>query len=192
MGRKIRCSHSFSRGTELIFAETPIEGAYVIDIERVEDHRGFFARTWCANEFAKHGLNPRLVQCNISFNAASGTLRGMHYQAAPHGEAKLVRCTMGSIYDVIVDLRESSPNYLRWYGVELSAANRRMLYIPEGVGHGFQTLVSDSEVFYQMSEFYHPESQTGVRWNDPAFGIHWIDEVRVISPRDMYYPDFAG
>ena len=172
----------------MIFAETPIEGAYVIDIERLEDHRGFFARTWCANEFAEHGLDVHLVQCNISFNAASGTLRGMHYQAAPHGEAKLVRCTMGSIYDVIVDLRESSPNYLRWYGVELSAANRRMLYIPEGVGHGFQTLVPDSEVSYQMSELYHPESAKTARWNDPAFGIDWPIANPVISDKDRNAP----
>jgi len=164
----------------------------VIEVERLTDERGFFARAWCQREFAEHGLNPRLVQCNISYNPRRGTLRGMHYQAVPHSEAKLVRCTRGAIYDVIVDLRSDSPSYLRHFGVDLTAEGREMLYVPEGVAHGFLTLEDETEVFYQMSEFYAPEAARGVRWNDPAFGIRWPIEVAVISPRDAAYPDFAS
>lgn len=175
----------------MIFRETPIPGAFVVEPERIEDERGFFARTWCEREFREHGLDPRLAQCSVSFNRRAGTLRGMHYQAAPHGEAKLVRCTMGAIYDVVVDLRPDSPAFRRWTAVELSARNRRMLYIPQGLAHGFQTLEPDTEVFYQISEFYHPESARGVRWNDPAFGIEWPEAAeRVLSDRDAGYPDF--
>lgn len=174
----------------MIFTETPIKGAYVIEPERQEDERGFFARTWCRRDFAAHGLNPALVQCNISFNRTKGTLRGMHYQVAPHAEAKLVRCTAGAIYDVIVDLRPQSATCTQWFGVELTADNRRMLYIPEGLAHGFLTLGDDTEVFYQMSEYYVAECARGVRWNDPAFGIRWPGEVRMISRRDQSYPDF--
>jgi dTDP-4-dehydrorhamnose 3,5-epimerase len=177
----------------VIFRETPIPGAFVVEPERIEDERGFFARTWCEREFREHGLDPRLAQCSVSFNRRAGTLRGMHYQAAPHGEAKLVRCTMGAIYDVVVDLRPDSPAFRRWTAVELSARNRRMLYIPEGLAHGFQTLEPDTEVFYQISEFYHPGSARGVRWNDPAFGIEWPEAAeRVMSERDAAYPDFPG
>jgi dTDP-4-dehydrorhamnose 3,5-epimerase len=174
----------------MIFTETPIASVYVIEVERMEDDRGFFARTWCQREFERHGLNPRLVQCSLSFNNRKGTLRGMHYQAAPHAEAKLVRCTSGAVYDVIVDLRPSSKTFRQWFGVELTADNRRALFIPEGLAHGFLTLADRTEVFYQMSEFYTPDGARGVRWNDPAFGIHWPAAVAVISPRDAAYPDF--
>jgi dTDP-4-dehydrorhamnose 3,5-epimerase len=173
----------------MIFTETILRGAYLIRPERLEDDRGFFARVWCRKEFEAHGLGATLVQCNVSFNASRGTLRGMHFQAAPHEEAKLVRCTMGAIYDVIVDLRKKSPTYLRHFGEVLSAENRIMLYVPEGFAHGFITLEDRTEVFYQMSAFYNAESASGVRWNDPSLGIRWPDEVRVISERDRNYPD---
>jgi dTDP-4-dehydrorhamnose 3,5-epimerase len=174
----------------MIFTETPIAGAYVIEVERMEDDRGFFARTWCQREFEKHGLDSRLVQCNLSFNRSKGTLRGMHYQAPPHAEAKLVRCTAGAFYDVIVDLRPGSKSFRQWFGIELTADNRRALFIPEGLAHGFLTLADQTEVFYQMSEFYTPEGARGVRWDDPVFGIRWPAAVAVISPRDAAYPDF--
>jgi dTDP-4-dehydrorhamnose 3,5-epimerase len=177
-------------GNAVLFEETRLPGVFEILLEQHTDERGFFARSWCQKEFEAHGLNPRLVQCNISFNARKGTLRGMHYQAAPHAEAKLVRCTRGAIYDVVVDLRPGSPTYRNWIAAELSATNRRMLYIPEGCGHGFLTLEDETEVFYQMSEFYHAESARGVRWNDPAFRIDWPERIEVISERDGAYPDF--
>lgn len=176
----------------MIFTETKLAGAYIIEPERLEDERGFFARTWCQREFEVHGLNPRLVQCSISFNKKKGTLRGMHYQVAPHEEAKLVRCTSGAIYDVIIDLRLNSPTFKQWLAVELTADNRCMLYIPEGFAHGFQTLDHNTEVFYQMSEFYAGESANGVRWDDPAFGIEWTEDTRIISARDQEYPDFLS
>ena len=176
----------------MIFTETALQGACLIDLERAEDDRGFFARSWCANEFAQHGLETQLVQCNISFNRRKGTLRGMHFQVEPHAEAKVVRCTMGAIYDVILDLRPASPTYKGWIGVELSVENRRALYVPRGFAHGFQTLVDDTEVFYQMSEFFHPESARGVRWDDPCFQIEWPDNQPIVSPRDQAFPDFPG
>lgn len=173
------------------FTELELAGAWIIEPELVSDARGFFARTWCAREFEEHGLNPRLVQCNVSFNELVGTLRGMHYQAPPHEEAKLVRCTHGRIYDVIVDLRRESPTFAKWVAIELSARNRRMLYVPEGFAHGFQTLESASEVTYQMSEFYVAESARGVRWDDPALAIEWpFAEPRSISEKDNSYCDF--
>lgn len=175
----------------MIFRETELGGAYIIDIQPHEDRRGFFARTWCQREFEEHGLNPRLVQCNISFSPKKGTLRGMHYQESPHEEAKLVRCTRGAICDVIVDLRLDSSTFKRHLTVTLSAENRKMLYIPEKFAHGFITLEDDSEVFYQMSEFYSQESARGFRWNDPFFGIRLPLEVSVISERDRDYPDFG-
>jgi dTDP-4-dehydrorhamnose 3,5-epimerase len=175
----------------MIFTETQLKGVYIIDPERIEDQRGFFARTWDRHEFEVRGLNTSLAQCNISYNARRGTLRGMHYQAAPHAETKLVRCTSGAIYDVIIDLRPSSPTLRQWLAVELSANNRRMLYIPEGYAHGFQTLTDHSEVFYQMSEFYVLDSARGVRWNDPAFGIVWPEVPQAIAARDQAYPDFG-
>lgn len=172
------------------FLTTSLPGVFEIRIERHCDERGFFARSWCEREFAAHGLNPGLVQCSISFNARKGTLRGMHFQAAPCAEAKLVRCTTGSIHDVVLDLRPESPTYKNWVTLTLSAQNRSMAYIPEGCAHGFITLEDDTEVFYQMSEFFAPESAQGVRWNDPAFGIVWPTQVEVISKRDADYPDF--
>lgn len=175
----------------MIFEETRLGGAYIVDAEPRRDQRGFFARTWCEQEFKEHGLNPRLVQCNISFNLKKGTLRGMHFQAAPHEEAKLVRCTMGAICDVIIDLRPDSPTFKEYLTVMLSAENRKMLYIPEKFAHGFITLEDDTEVFYQMSEFYSPENARGFRWNDPFFGIRLPLEVAVISERDRNYPDFC-
>lgn len=177
----------------MIFRETELQGAFVIEVEKKSDERGFFARTWCRREFEQRGLNPRLVQCNISFNRKAGTLRGMHYQAAPHEEAKLVRCTKGSIFDVIIDLRPGSRTYTKHISLYLAAADYTMLYIPEGLAHGFQTLEDETEVFYQMSEFYHPESARGVRWNDPAFKIAWPQTAeRIVSERDLAYPDFDG
>lgn len=173
------------------FTETRLKGAYIIDIEPVEDERGFFARTWCEKEFKSRKLPPRFVQCSISFNKKRGTLRGMHYQVKPHEEHKLVRCTRGAIYDVIIDLRPKSPTFKQWIAVELSAANRRMLYVPAGFAHGFQTLEDETEVLYQISEFYNPNHSAGVRWNDPAFGIRWPLEVRVISLKDQEYRDFG-
>jgi len=175
----------------MIFTETKLKGAFIIDVEPREDERGFFARSWCADEFRRHGLNSRLVQCNISFNNKRGTLRGIHYQVAPFPEAKLVRCTMGAIYDVIIDLRADSPTFKQWISVELTAENRRALYIPEDFAHGFQTLIDHTEVFYQMSEFYHPECARGLRWDDLAFGIEWPFAPRIISQQDAGYADFS-
>lgn len=173
----------------MIFRETKLTGAYIIEIEPLEDERGFFARCFCQKEFEKYSLNPRFVQCNISYNKKRGTLRGMHYQAAPYEEAKLIRCTKGKIFDVIIDLRLQSPTYKQCVAVEMSLENRKMLYVPEGFAHGFQTLEDDTEVFYQMSQFYHPEYARGVRWDDPAFSIEWPNiEVKVVSNKDANYP----
>lgn len=172
------------------FIATHLAGAYLIEPELISDERGFFARTYCRNEFADKGLNPNLVQCNISYNKAGGTLRGMHYQKAPYSEAKLVRCTRGGIYDVVIDLRPDSGTFTRWFGAELTADNRKALYVPEGFAHGFITLQDDTEVLYQMSEFFHAEYAAGVHWNDPAFSIQWPIEVKVISERDKNYQDF--
>jgi dTDP-4-dehydrorhamnose 3,5-epimerase len=174
----------------MIFTETKLKGAYVLSIEKLEDERGFFARSWCRREFEKHGLNPQLVQCNISFNSHKGTMRGMHYQVKPYEEAKLIRCTTGSIYDVIVDIRPHSPSYKQYLGIALTPENHKMLYVPEGFAHGFLTLEDNTEVFYQMSEFYAPDHARGFRWNDPVFGIEWPANVQVISDRDRDYPDF--
>jgi dTDP-4-dehydrorhamnose 3,5-epimerase len=175
----------------MIFNPTELPGAYIVDIEPHQDDRGFFARTWCQREFEQHGLKPNLAQCSISFNKRKGTLRGMHYQAAPHAEAKLIRCTAGAIFDVIIDLRPESPTFTRHIAVVLSAENHRMLYVPEGCAHGFQTLADNTEVFYQMSEFYAPEYARGVRWNDPLFAIAWPHDDRIIIERDQLYPDFS-
>lgn len=175
------------------FTQTPLAGVYVIDIESIVDERGFFARAWCAKEFEAHGLGTGIVQTNVSFNEKAGTLRGMHYQIAPHEEAKLVRCTAGAIYDVVIDLRPASATYKRHFAAELTAENHRMLYIPAGIAHGFQTLADRSEVFYQMEAFFAPQSARGVRWNDPAFGIEWPPATRrILSDRDANWPDFAG
>jgi len=170
------------------FLPTKLPGVWILDLEKREDERGFFARSWCQREFEQRGLNPRLVQCNVSFNHKKGTLRGMHYQIAPHEEARLVRCTRGAIYDVAVDLRPASPTFKQWATVELTAENGRALYVPEGFAHGFQTLADDTEVFYQMSEFYHPESARGIRWNDTQLAILWPVANKNVSPRDQSLP----
>jgi dTDP-4-dehydrorhamnose 3,5-epimerase len=175
----------------MIFAETRLKGAYIIEIEPLEDERGFFARSFCQKEFEEHSLNFSIVQCNLSYNKKKGTLRGMHYQIAPHKEARLVSCIRGAIYDVIIDLKEHSPTYRQWFAVELTAENYRMLYVPEGFAHGFQTLDDNTEVFYQMSEFYHPECARGVRWNDSAFGIEWPLPNPILSDKDRGYLDFV-
>lgn len=175
----------------MILTPAPLPGAWLVDLERREDSRGFFARTWCRSEFEAKGLDARLVQCSMSRNPRRGTLRGMHWQAAPHEETRLVRCSRGAIWDVIIDLRPGSPTYTRHFAVELTTEDNRALYIPAGFAHGFVTLVDDSDVVYQMSEFYQPGSSRGVRWNDPAFGIAWPVAEPILHPRDASYPDFV-
>jgi dTDP-4-dehydrorhamnose 3,5-epimerase len=170
------------------FIETPLQGAFVIELERQQDERGFFARSWCEDEFGARGLDAHVAQCNVSFNRRKGTLRGMHYQAAPHAETRVVRCTMGSIYDVIVDLRSGSATRGRWFAAELTAENRRALYVPEDFAHGFLSLQDDSEVFYQMGRPYVADAGRGVRWDDPAFEIEWPFAPAVISARDANWP----
>jgi dTDP-4-dehydrorhamnose 3,5-epimerase len=175
----------------MLFEKIPLQGAYLLKPQKLEDNRGFFARAFCAAEFVQYGLNPSVLQCNVSFNRRKATLRGMHYQATPHAEAKLVRCTAGAIHDVIVDLKPESATYCRWFDVELSSENRWMLYVPEGFAHGYLTLTEGAEVFYQVSQSYVPESERGVRWNDPAFGIQWPIAPEVISERDSRHRDFV-
>jgi dTDP-4-dehydrorhamnose 3,5-epimerase len=174
----------------MIFKETRLSGAFIIEPQKLVDERGYFARTWCRNEFQAYGLNVDWVQCNTSWNNKRGTLRGMHFQTPPHAEARLIRCTRGAIYDVIVDLRPSSPTFREWMAEELSAENSLMMYVPEGFAHGFLTLECDCEVFYQMSEFYVAEAVGGIRWDDPAFGILWPETVQVVSERDQNHPRF--
>jgi dTDP-4-dehydrorhamnose 3,5-epimerase len=174
------------------FVPTPIPGVVVVEPEPRADDRGFFARTWCRDEFAAAGLAADWAQCNVSFNRRAGTLRGMHWQAAPHEEVKLVRCTAGAAYDVVLDVRRDSPTFGKWVAVELTAANRKAVYIPGGLAHGFQTLADGTELFYHMGSVYVPGAARGVRWDDPAFGIEWPPcENRVIAPRDLSFPDFA-
>ncbi|MGV6860090.1 MAG: dTDP-4-dehydrorhamnose 3,5-epimerase [bacterium] len=171
------------------FTETRLQGAYIVDMDPIRDERGYFARVWCAREFEAQGLNTDLKQCNVAYNNSKGTLRGMHYQHQPHAEVKLVRCTRGAIYDVIVDLRPGSSTYLGWTGVELTEENHRMLYVPEGFAHGYLTLLDDSELFYQVSAFYAPGAEGGVRWDDPAVGIEWPEAGElIISPKDSEWP----
>lgn len=175
----------------MIFEKTKLNDAYIIHPKRLEDDRGFFARAWCQKEFEQHGLVSNLAQCNISYNKNRGTLRGMHYQKKPHEETKLVRCTAGAIVDVIIDIRPESSTFSNWLSVELSAENRTMLYVPRGFAHGYVTLVDDSEVFYQVSEFYTPGVEGGIRWNDPFFQIVWpISENLVVSEKDSSWPDY--
>lgn len=174
------------------FTALTVAGSYLIEPVIMTDERGFFARTFCRNEFVRHSLNPDLVQCSISFNRHAGTLRGMHYQRAPHAEAKLVRCTAGVIFDVVLDLRPASSSYLQWTGMELSADNHRAMYVPEGCAHGFLTLADASEVFYQMSVDYHPDAAAGVRWDDPAFGIAWPRRDVIMSERDRLFELWTG
>jgi len=180
-----------SKDVNMIFKETEVRGAFVLELERVEDERGFFARTWCQKEFQMHSLVSHLVQTSISFSKKKGTLRGMHYQAPPYEEAKLVRCTRGAIHDVALDARRGSPTFGRWIAAELTADNHRMLYVTEGVAHGFQTLTDDAEVSYQISEFHHPESERGIRWDDAAVGIVWPVADVTVSPRDAGLPRLA-
>lgn len=176
------------------FEKTPLPGAWVIELEPIGDERGWFARTFDAAEFLQRGMNPAVVQCNASFNARRGTLRGMHYQAEPHGESKLVRCVRGAIFDVAVDLRAGSPTFRSWHGVELTAENRLAFYIPAGLAHGFQTLSDDAEVLYQMGDPYVPDAARGVRFDDPALAIDWPapDGERTVSERDRSFPDFEA
>jgi len=174
------------------FIAARLPGLCLIKSEPIRDKRGLFARSFCRREFEEHGIDPNVAQCNISFNERRGTLRGMHIQVHPHGEAKLVRCTRGAIFDVALDLRRDSPTFLQWEGFELAAESRAALFIPKGFAHGFQTLEDASEVFYQMSEFYHPECARGVRWNDAVFGIEWPLEDGIVSERDASYPDFQA
>ena len=174
----------------MTFRQTKLPGVFEIRLEPKSDERGFFARSWCQKEFGSKGLNPKLVQCNISFNVRKGTLRGVHYQAAPYAETKIVRCTRGTIYDVVVDLRPQSPTFKHWIALVLADTNRNMVYIPGGCARGFLTQEDETEVFYQMSEVYNAESARGVRWDDPAFQIVWPARVEVISERDRTYPNF--
>jgi len=174
----------------MIFKRTGIQGVHLLELERIADERGFFARLWSQAEFAKHGIDSPFVQGNLSFNPRLGTLRGMHYQLPPQEETKIVRCTMGAIFDVAVDLRRDSPTFQQWVGAPLTAENREMLLIPPGCAHGYLTLTENTEVTYQMSAYYAPQHGAGVRWNDPAFGIQWPGDVMVIADRDRNYPDF--
>ena len=175
----------------MIFKPTELPDSYVIEPERVGDIRGYFARTFCETDFAARGLNTRIVQCSVSLNHRKGTLRGMHYQIAPFGETKLVRCNRGAIYDVVIDLRRDSPAFKKYFAIQLDEHNGKMIYVPDGLAHGFQTLEDDTEVFYQMSQIYSAEHARGVRWNDRAFGISWPEDERTILERDQKYPDFV-
>jgi dTDP-4-dehydrorhamnose 3,5-epimerase len=191
MGRKVHCPDPEPKGARLRFIDVEVPGAFLVEIEPVLDERGFFARTFCCEEFARHGLEAKFSQISLSHNSRRCTLRGLHFQAEPHAEVKLVRCVRGTVFDVIVDLRRHSPTYCRWVGRELSEDNHAAFYIPEGVAHGFLTLSDISEVEYQISVSYSPESARGVRWNDPAFRIKWPQVPKVISARDQGFADFA-
>lgn len=175
----------------MVFKETRLKNAFIIELEKIVDDRGFFSRVWCQKEFEANGLNVNVVQCNLAFNTSKGTLRGMHYQIVPHQEAKLVRCTRGKVYDVIIDLRSKSPTYLQWIGVELSSENRKMLYVPENFAHGYLTLTDNTELFYQVSNFYSPESESGIRWNDRKVNIKWPQTNGLtMTDKDKNWPDF--
>lgn len=176
----------------MIFRETRLPGAYLIEPERITDHRGFFARIWCQDELRQRGLTSRLAQSNLGFSHRKGTLRGLHFQKPPNAEVKIVRCTKGSVFDVIIDLRPESPTYKHWLGAELSDENHVMLYVPEGCAQGYITLADNTEIYYHTSEFYHPESATGVRFDDPEFGIVWPIEVSVISQQDREWPEYSN
>lgn len=172
------------------FTETNLKGAYVLEINKLKDERGFFGRSWCMNELKEYGLNTNIAQANTSFSRKKGTLRGMHYQNDPYQETKLIRCTRGSIYDVIIDLRPTSPTYKQWFGIELTQDNYKMLYVPEDFAHGFITLEDDTEVTYLVTEFYTPGAEAGIRWNDAQFNIKWPLDPKVISEKDKIHPDF--
>ncbi|QHT69797.1 dTDP-4-dehydrorhamnose 3,5-epimerase [Rhodocytophaga rosea] len=175
----------------MIFTETKLKGAFIVDVKRIEDERGFFGRSWCKKEMEEHGLNSNVVQANVSFNHKKGTLRGMHFQINPYQETKLIRCTKGAIYDVIIDLRKDSPTYKQWIGVELTEDNFRMLYVPEDFAHGFITLKDNTAVTYQVTQFYTPGAEAGIRWNDPTLGIEWPIPVEVISAKDENHPNYT-
>jgi dTDP-4-dehydrorhamnose 3,5-epimerase len=179
-------------GERMKFIETKLKGAFIITPDLIEDERGFFARTFCRREFEENALNPNLLQCNISFNETKGTLRGMHYQAGLQSEVKLVRCTAGAIYDAIIDLRPESPTFKQWLSTELTENNHHLLYVPEGFAHGYQTMTPQTEVFYQVSAFYHPASERGIRWDDPAFGIEWPLPITVVSKKDASHPNWVA
>ena len=172
------------------FVKTPIGGVLLIEIEPVTDMRGHFARTFCAEEFRRQGLETQVAQCSMAFTARAGTVRGMHYQRDPHGEAKLVRCTRGAVHDAVIDLRPDSPTFRQWFGIEISASSRRMIYVPPGLAHGYQSLEDETEVAYQMSTAHRPDAEAGVRWDDPSFGVRWPQPVTLISERDRSFPDF--
>lgn len=174
----------------MFFTETELKGAFVIDVNKLNDNRGFFGRTWCQEEMEAHGLNGNVVQSNTSFNIHKGTLRGMHYQKHPYEETKLVRCTKGSVYDVIVDLRPDSPTFKKWLGVQLSENDHRMIYVPEKFAHGYLTLEDNSEVTYLVTQFHKPGSEGGLRWNDPEIGITWPNKINIISEKDKNHPLF--
>jgi dTDP-4-dehydrorhamnose 3,5-epimerase len=176
----------------MIFTKTELSGVFIIDLERKVDERGFFARAWCQEEFEAHGLNTNLVQMNVGFSARKGTVRGLHFQRSPWAETKLVRCTLGAIFDVVVDLRPGSPTHRKWLAIALTQENRRMLYSPEGFAHGYQALSDDAEMYYQTTRFYAGDYATGIRYDDPAFGIVWPTEVTVISPNDRSWPDYKS
>ena len=176
----------------MIFTDTDVKDAFVTDLEMIEDERGFFARAWCAREFSDHGLENRIAQCNTSSNKRRGTIRGMHLQKPPHEQVKMIRCIRGALYDVIIDLRADLPIYKRWFGVELTQENRKMLYVPSGFAHGFQTMSDDTEAFYMVSEFYTPGAEAGARWDDPTFSIEWpLGSPTEISEKDASWPDFS-
>lgn len=185
MGREVCCSYSGYQGLRMKFIKTEIKDVLIVEQEKMPDHRGFFARTFCINEFAEKGIDFTIVQCSVSHNKKRGTLRGMHFQKKPHEEAKIVSCIKGRIYDVVVDLRSESTSYKRWVAVELNENNNRSLYIPKGCAHGFQTLSDDAVVYYQMNEFYHPESSAGIVYNDPSLQIDWPLEEKIISEKDL-------
>ena len=175
----------------MIFKATKLEGAFVVELKKIEDDRGFFARTFCKKEFAEHGIATSMVQANTAFSRRKGTLRGMHYQREPYAEAKLMRCIRGAAFDVIIDLRPNSETYCQWFGIELTAENGCMLYVPEGFAHGYQTLVDDTEMAYLVSQFYTPDAEQGVRWNDPRFNITWpIDTEIELSDKDRSWPNY--
>ena len=175
----------------MTFTETPLAGAYIIDIVALKDDRGFFARTWSVDELKQRGLDATLVQCNVAWNPTKGTLRGMHFQRPPYDEVKIIRCTRGALFDVIIDLRPSSPTFKQWTSVELDADSRRMLYVPKGLAHGYITLTDDVEAYYHVSAPYTPGSADGVAWDDPAFGVTWPMAPTVISERDRAWPRFT-
>jgi dTDP-4-dehydrorhamnose 3,5-epimerase len=190
MGREICNSHTRGENFILIFTKTDVKGAYIVELEKIHDERGFFARSWDKKEFEMKGIDSNLVQCSISFNKLKGTLRGIHYQKVPFEESKLVSCTKGKIFDVVIDLRPNSTSYKKWISVELTEQNQKMIFIPKGCAHGFQTLDDNTEVFYQISEVYNPESSRGIRWNDPKFNINWPLEISNISEKDIAYSLF--